>query len=420
MYSGTPLKQRWSLRNKIGRGGYGEIYLALDLETKEHVAVKMERIDRHKRALVLENSILRRLQDSKHTTKFISSGRNTEYKYLVMELLGSNIWNLKKSQPNARFTLATTIKLSVEMISAIEDLHKIGYIHRDIKPGNFGIRNSRRTKTEEGISQSYCCIFDFGLCHKYLDSDGNVKPGREKAGFRGTARYASIHSHEGMDLGRRDDLLSLFYMIIEMLNGELPWHRIKNQEQIYRSKKENTNKKMCKDLPEEFTVFFEYINGLKFEDEPNYKYLRKLLTESYIKLGFDENTKYDWEINQEDKSQNKKSQKSKLKRKNSRGSKQIISSNFLEDIDKKNEIILPSLSDNNIPQISIKQLQEGDETETSSSTMEVVDSDQEEANGGMESNEFDKIFKMINEDYSSKSATTHTVMKKTSCKCIIC
>ncbi|KAJ6243216.1 tau-tubulin kinase 1 [Anaeramoeba flamelloides] len=420
MFSGTPLKQRWTLLNKIGRGGFGEIYSALDLETKEHVAVKMERIDRHKRALVLENSIIRRLQESKHTTKFISSGRNTEYKYIVMELLGSNLWNLKKNQPNSRFTLATTIKLSVEMISAIEDLHKIGYIHRDIKPGNFGIRNSRRSKTEEGISQSYCCIFDFGLCHKYLDSDGKVKPAREKAGFRGTARYASINSHEGMELGRRDDLLSLFYMIIEMLNGELPWHRIKNQEKIYHSKKNNTNKEMCKDLPEEFTLFFEHINGLKFEDEPNYKYLRKLLTESYIKLGFDENTKYDWEINQEVKSQKRKSQKLKLKKKNSRDSKQIISSNFLEDIDKKNEIILPSLSDNNIQQINEKQLEEADETEASSSTMEVVDSSQEEADGGMESNEFDKIFKMINEDNNSQSVSTHSGMKKTSCKCIIC
>lgn len=53
---------------------------------------------------------------------------------------------------------------------------------------------------------------------------------RENVGFRGTARYASIQAHFGKELGRVDDLWSLFYMVIEFLTGTLPW---KGKEKVF-------------------------------------------------------------------------------------------------------------------------------------------------------------------------------------------
>lgn len=62
--------------------------------------------------------------------------------------------------------------------------------------------------------------------------NGEVRPSREQSGFRGTARYASLNSHQGKDLGRMDDLWSLFYVLVEFAVGTLPWRKLKDKEQV--------------------------------------------------------------------------------------------------------------------------------------------------------------------------------------------
>ena len=57
----------------------------------------------------------------------------------------------------------------------------------------------------------------------YLDDRGGVRPPREQADFRGTSLYSSLHAHQQRDLGRRDDLWSLFYVFVDMARGGLPW-----------------------------------------------------------------------------------------------------------------------------------------------------------------------------------------------------
>ncbi|KAJ6229531.1 tau-tubulin kinase 1 [Anaeramoeba flamelloides] len=407
MFEGAPLKGRWRLLNKIGRGGF--------------VAVKMERIERKKKSLLYEVAVIKKLQDSKHSATFISSGRNTEYKYFVMELLGDNLSVLRKKQPSKKFSISTTIKLLIDMISSIEDLHALGYIHRDIKSSNFAIRKTKKSKTQEGIQKSYCCIIDFGLCRKYVQSNGELKPEREKVGFRGTAKFASINSHTEKDLSRRDDLWSLFYLIIEMLRGELPWGKYKDRNYILELKMQYTNKNFCKGLPEEFLLFYNYLDSLTFEDQPNYKYLKKIFTESYIRLGFDENTKYDWEIpNDQKKLKNLNSNINVSNKKKMINSLQENPKNFLDEIDQKNEIILPNLGEKNQIQFSSKNRNIDDEKNQITSS-ELTNSEKNTEN----EQELQKIIQMIQNDNSessssSSSSSSNDSMSKTGCKCIIC
>ena len=88
--------------------------------------------------------------------------------------------------------------------------------------------------TDAGLDQFHdtCFIIDFGLARRYVLSNGEVRPPRESTGFRGTARYASINSHLGNELARRDDLWSLVYVMVEFTRGQLPWRRIKEKEHI--------------------------------------------------------------------------------------------------------------------------------------------------------------------------------------------
>ena len=75
-------------------------------------------------------------------------------------------------------------------------------------------------------------MLDFGLARQYTNAAGEVRPARAAAGFRGTVRYASINAHKNKEMGRHDDLWSLFYMLVEFANGQLPWRKIKDKEQV--------------------------------------------------------------------------------------------------------------------------------------------------------------------------------------------
>ena len=87
---------------------------------------------------------------------------------------------------------------------------------------------SKGHQMADGQGENRFCILDFGLCRRFLDDSGRIKPPRSrgKDGFRGSTSYASVSSHKGDELGRRDDLWSLFYVIVECLYGSLPWRGI--------------------------------------------------------------------------------------------------------------------------------------------------------------------------------------------------
>lgn len=74
---------------------------------------------------------------------------------------------------------------------------------------------------------------DFGLSRRYREECGELKAARQEAEFRGTSRYASLAAHNCQDLGRVDDLWSLFYVLVEFITGGLPWIHVKQASDIH-------------------------------------------------------------------------------------------------------------------------------------------------------------------------------------------
>ena len=123
-----------------------------------------------------------------------------------------------------------------------------------------------------------------------------VRPPRVSAGFRGTVRYASINAHRNREMGRHDDLWSLFYMLCEFVNGSLPWRKIKDKEQVGVMKEKCDNKMLLKNLPIYFLEFLEHINKLQYYDAPNYLLLNQCFDKSINDLNIQISDPFDWEL----------------------------------------------------------------------------------------------------------------------------
>jgi serine/threonine protein kinase len=99
-------------------------------------------------------------------------------------------------------------------------------------------------------------IIDFGLGKRFKDSiTGLHIPYKDGKSLTGTARYASINTHQGIEQSRRDDLESFTYVLVYFMKGSLPWQglRAKSNKEKYQKiseKKIKTSlRDLCRDLP---------------------------------------------------------------------------------------------------------------------------------------------------------------------------
>uniref|UniRef100_A0A3B4V2U7 Tau tubulin kinase 1 n=1 Tax=Seriola dumerili TaxID=41447 RepID=A0A3B4V2U7_SERDU len=247
------VKDRWKVLKKIGGGGFGEIYEALDLLTRENVALKVESAQQPKQVLKMEVAVLKKLQGKNHVCKFIGCGRNDKFNYVVMQLQGRNLADLRRSQPRGTFTMSTTLRLGKQILESIEAIHSVGFLHRDIKPP------------------------------------------RTVAGFRGTVRYASVNAHKNKEMGRHDDLWSLFYMLVEFAVGQLPWRKIKDKEQVGQIKERYDHRMLLKHMPQEFNIFLDHVLALDYYTKPDYQLLMSVFENSMKERIITENEPFDWE-----------------------------------------------------------------------------------------------------------------------------
>ena len=139
---GKVLKGKWRIVRQIGMGAFGEIYIGRNLATNEKVAVKVEVVDEKRQALRAEVTIMRKLQGCPCVPRFVSCGRQDSINFLVMQLLGENLSDLRKRQPGGTFSLSTVCRLAVEIIQALQSIHSLGILHRDVKPSNFVLDKS--------------------------------------------------------------------------------------------------------------------------------------------------------------------------------------------------------------------------------------------------------------------------------------
>jgi serine/threonine protein kinase len=175
-------------------------------------------------------------------------------------------------------------------ISRLHYIHSRNFIHRDLKPSNIIMGVGKHTDIVH--------IIDFGLSKQFRHPDTYLHiPYNRAQGLVGTATFASIHSHLGSELGRRDDLESLAYILIYFLRGSLPWQglELERHDRVVESKQTMSANVLCQGLPLQLCTFLEYSRSLSFNDKPDYDYLYNLFSTPLFQAGFENDVAFDWD-----------------------------------------------------------------------------------------------------------------------------
>jgi serine/threonine protein kinase len=282
---------RYRLLEKIGSGSFGAVYMASDIHEKQkRVSVKLEKIEHGKKhsQLLYEHKIYQMLKNlPDFPNVFWVGAYKTEqesFNVLVMDLLGPNLEDILEYNQR-RLTLRTVLILGLQALERLQALHNQGILHRDVKPENFVMGIGEESNT--------LYLIDYGLAKCFKTPDGKHIPPREGKSLTGTVRYASIHTQMGKEQARRDDLESLLYVLIYFLRGgDLPWMNLKIQDKKtkYNKIKEKKMKTplttLCKGLPDVFAHLLVYVRKLKFDEEPNYLFMKTLLEECFEEKGY--------------------------------------------------------------------------------------------------------------------------------------
>ncbi|KAF8355936.1 kin-20, partial [Pristionchus pacificus] len=267
-----------------------------NIHNNEEVAVKLECFKTKHPQLHIEVRLYKIMNGGIGIPQVKWCGYEGEYNVMVMELLGPSLEDLFNFCQR-RFSLKTVLLLADQMLSRIEYIHMHHYIHRDIKPDNFlmGL----------GKKGNLVYIIDFGLAKRFRDQNSHAHiPYRENKNLTGTARYASVNTHRGVEQSRRDDIESLGYVLMYFNRGTLPWQGLKaatkrqKYDKISEKKISTSVEELCNGFPggDAFCEYLKYCRGMGFEEAPDYSHLRNLFRMLFQRQGYVYDYIFDWNL----------------------------------------------------------------------------------------------------------------------------
>lgn len=288
---GDIMHEKYQVIRRIGAGSFGAIYEVQHVETGKIYAVKLERFNTSPQ-LQMEHKLYTILDGATAISRVYDFWVDEKWRAMIMDRLGCSLgYYFRKC--GKILSLKTTLMVAIQMISRLEYLHERCLIHRDIKPENFvfGV----------GKNSNLLYIIDLGLAKNYRGFKNYQHINyAEDRGLAGTARYVSINVHLGVEQSRRDDLESVGYVLISLVKGRLPWQEIEagskgdQNDNISHAKMNTPVETLCEGLPNQFQTYMQRVRDFRFDERPQYSYLRGLFYQLLSTLNYAYDDKYDW------------------------------------------------------------------------------------------------------------------------------
>lgn len=286
---------KYRVGKKIGSGSFGEIHQGTNVYTGEQVGIKLEPLKVSRPQLKFEYRAYKNLKGGEGIPNMHWFGVQGDYTIMVMDLLGPSLEDLFNFC-SRKFSLKTVLLVADQMLARIQYIHSKNFIHRDIKPANFLIGFGKKN-----VNRVF--LIDFGLAKMYRDPKTQLHiPYVEHKSLIGTARYSSVNTHLGIQQSRRDDLESLGLVLMYFSRGKLPWQGLQasNKTEKYikiaKTKMRTPVEILCKNYPSEFATYINYCRSLRFDEKPDYSYLRYLFRDLFIRKGYADDQRFDWII----------------------------------------------------------------------------------------------------------------------------
>lgn len=260
--------KKYKLISKIGEGSFGQIYKGVNIRTNELVAIKVEPIISGAKLLKNESAIYQYLKNQVGVPNVRWFGKEETNYFMVLDLLGDSLESLKIS--NGSFSLKLVLQIGFQVLRLIKMLHDNGFIHRDIKPENFLLGLGDKSKQIH--------LIDFGFCKQFKKSGVHIL-NKKTSNLIGSPTFASVYAHDFNELSRRDDLISIGYMLLYLYQGGLSWQLEINMEKMKTLKMRTHEGGLTTDTPKELLNYLNEVSRLAFDECPNYD---KLLHSFYV------------------------------------------------------------------------------------------------------------------------------------------
>ena len=270
------MEKRYDLLEQIGSGSFGLVYKGKNKRTGDVVAIKVEPIANQTKLLKNESTFYQFLKDTVGIPTIKWFGKDEVNYYMVLDLLGPSLEQLKREKGS--FSLRLTLQVGIQIINLLMCIHEKGLVHRDIKPDNFLL----------GVNDKQLYLIDFGFCKTFVRENRHILPGKTN-NIIGTLNYASINAHDMCELSRRDDMESLGYLLIDLVQGKLKWTQNQNNsnEKIRAMKcdaiinnYDNDNDNDNDTIPNILVNYMKIIRALAFDEKPNYYVLIEMFKQT--------------------------------------------------------------------------------------------------------------------------------------------
>ena len=289
----------------LGEGAFSIVYFALDEITKQPASLKLqkqnpEKIDKYYYSQ--ESLILMKLKEYISFPNFIYIEISEKGNILVETLFGPTLKKLF-SFCNHKFDILTISKIALDIITGLEILHDNGFLLLDLKLDNIGIL-LKDIAGDKG-NEIRVGLIDLGNSVSFKDKNNNHYYQKNFPKFhKGNTFFASVNVLEGKAPSRRDDLESLFYLLLYLYKYDTPWEQYssiddKNEylKNVIKEKKKFVAKNYIGTEYEELIDFYYLIKQIKYKERPNYQIFKKIFLYSINKknLNFTQPYRLTWE-----------------------------------------------------------------------------------------------------------------------------